>query len=392
MNKVALNVLIAMTLCVMTALTFEGIYALAQWDKPRGSIIYQTYARFVGNKEITPWNDETQASDSSEPQEPPYTRLLPREEIDRLLPKLKAAAVGLGNSPYIELKQEAAAITSRDERGCVTQKANLRKTLTHLRSNLFNPLDPLSIFFDSDRELDPEIKRLVDIYGLRPVTLTTNEYGERITVPSAKSSHKVIVAGDSVALGAMVDDSETISSQLQNLDAARQYINLGISGVRAYDVICALNKAGQRYKGQIEELIYVYCENDFHQKKSYGRPKPRQSYGRPEEVIAWLTDFVKAQGITKVTVVYAPFIYNVVPQITRFPGDKAWNRPTRASERAALAALVRKAGFRYIDIADIALAEANKAKTQFAALSIFSDLVHLSPYGTTRLVEELRRN
>jgi lysophospholipase L1-like esterase len=119
-------------------------------------------------------------------------------------------------------------------------------------------------------------------------------------------------------------------------------------------------------------LIYVYCENDF---------EP-ETYGTPESVVSWLKNFVKTQGIGKVTVVYAPYIYNVAPQYTRFRGYSGEHHPTYSRERAALAALVGEAGFRYIDISDLALAEAARAKTQFAALSLFSDHVHLSPYGT----------
>jgi hypothetical protein len=381
MNKIVPNILVVVTLSVATVLLLEGLYAVTQWDEFDGSVTYKTYKRFVAEQERVPWHGEE--PEEPEPEGPPFTRLLTREEIDILIPKLKAAAVGLGHSRYIELKQEAASINTKDERGCNTHKAHLHKTLTHLRSNFSDPLlHPLSMFFDSDREFDPEIKRLIDIYGLRLVTLTTNGQGERITVPAITSNHKVIIAGDSVAFGTMVDDSETISSRLQALDPARQYINVGVNGANALDITCALNKAAQRYKGQIEELIYVYCENDF---------KPRHRYGTPEAVMAWLRQFVQAQGIDKVTVVYAPYIVNIVPQITRLRGSsREWNRPTRARERAALAALVKEAGFNYIDISDLALAEAERAKTQFAALSLFVDVAHLSPYGIARLVEKLR--
>src|SRR5688572_9274499 len=112
MKKLALNFLIVVLLCIATMVVLEGIYALAQWDKSRGTITYQTYLRLAGNEELPPWNDETHLSDSSEPDGAPFTRLLTREAIERLIPKLKVAAVGLGNSPYIELKQEAAEINT----------------------------------------------------------------------------------------------------------------------------------------------------------------------------------------------------------------------------------------------------------------------------------------
>ena len=372
MNKTILGALAVAAVCVATLLIGEGINAVARWSKLDGSVTYHTYMLIKGAV--------ARGSKSSEHEGPPFTRLLERDELDALIPKLKAAYAVLGNSSYDELRNELAAINTR-EGGCLVQKPNVHKTLTYLRSNLFNPLDPLTLFYDSDRNLDPEITKLIDTYGLRLVAIRTNEQGERTTVPAVTSDRKVIIAGDSVANGVGIGDSETISSQLQALDSTRQYVNLGIAQATAADIICALDKAARRYKGQIEELIYVYCQNDF---------KSREPYGTPEKVVSWLRDFVKTQGITKVTVVYAPYIYNVVPQYTKFRGYGGYTQPTRARERAALAALVGEAGFRYIDISDVALAEAARAKTQFAALSVFSDHVHLSPYGTARLVERLR--
>jgi lysophospholipase L1-like esterase len=374
LNKTILGVLAVAAVCVVTLLIGEGINAVARWSKLDGSVTYHTYMLIKG----------AVSRHSSEREGPLFTRLLERDEIDALIPKLKAAGVALGNSDYYELMNPVAAVNTR-EGGCTVQKPNVRKTMTYLRSNLFNPLDPLTIFYDSDRNLDPEIRKLIDTYGLRLVAVTTNEQGERTTVPALASDRKVIIAGDSVANGAGIDDSETISSQLQALDPTRQYINLGIAGVSAAHIICALDKAAGRYKGQIEELIYVYCENDFTKPT-----KKRKPYGTPEEVVSWLKDFVKTQGIAKVTVVYAPSIYNVVPQYTRFRQYGGYRAYTFARERAALAALVAQAGFEYIDISDVALAEAARAKTQFAALSVFSDHSHLSPYGTARLVERLR--
>lgn len=378
MMKVTLGALAVVAVCVVTLLTCEGIYAIARWSEFDGSVTYKTYELI--RESGRPPDEGRNFADEG----PPFTRLLQRNEIEPLLPKLRRAGVALGNSPYKkELKTVQAAINMNDDSDCLVQKPNINKNITFLRSNLFEPFDPLTIFYDSRINLDPEIRKIVETYGLRLVRLTTNEHGERTTVPVVTSHRKVIIAGDSVANGATSDDSETIASQLQALDLERQYINLGISGARPSDIVCALKRSAQRYPGQIDELIYVYCENDF----GWRRP-----YGNPDEVIVWLKDFAKVQGIAKVTVVYAPYIYNVVPHYTRFRRYKGENHRNHEDERAALAELVREAGFRYIDITDLALAEVQRAKTQFAALSVFSDHVHLSPYGTARLVERLRRD
>jgi len=377
MKKVILNVLVVAVLCAATVFIVEGIHAVVLGSRLDGSITSR--AREIIAEAITGGRRGKQAGDQ---QGPAYTQLLEDEEIESLIPKLKADVVALGNSRFTELKNPGAAINTRQD-GCLVQKPNVHKTLTYLRTNLGNPLDPMTMFYDSERHLDSDVEKLVDTYGIRRVAFTTNAQGERISLPAVTSDRKVIVAGDSVAVGAMVDDAETISSQLQALDPARQYINMGIGAAKATDVICALNRAAQRYRGQIDELIYVYCENDLKQ----SRP-----YGTPQQVIDWLKDFVKAQDIAKVTVVYAPYIYNIVPQFTRFRGYPGWRHQTRAKERAELSKLVRDAGFRYFDISDVALEEIDRTKTQFAALSVFSDHVHLSPYGIKRLVVKLRED
>src|SRR5262249_8136578 len=155
---------------------------------------------------------------------------------------------------------------------------------------------------------------------------------------------KVLIAGDSVANGPMLDDSDTLASQLQQHDETRQYVNLGINNAAATDEICALKAAEKRYSGEISELIYFYCENDFGE----------LPLGRPEEVIAWLCDFAKRQKIGRVTVIYGPYVYNVVPDITRFHGFIGETFPTNASERLRLANSARSAGFQFVDFGDIA--------------------------------------
>ena len=148
---------------------------------------------------------------------------------------------------------------------------------------------------------------------MRKAEFTSNDTNERITLPAVLSPQKVLVVGDSVAAGSMIDDSETISSQMQRRDVSNQYINLGVNGVAAEDIVCRLKSAATRYKGQIKGLIYVFGENDF---------EPLQPYGKSEELVAWLKDYSMRENIPKVTIVFAPFIYNIIPHLTRFPGSR----------------------------------------------------------------------
>src|SRR5262249_14140204 len=149
-------------------------------------------------------------------------------------------------------------------------------------------------------------------YGGPHTSLSTNDQGERITVPDVVTDRVVLVSGDSVAFGAMIDDEATIASQMQTRDRTRRYVNLGVPGDTAEQILCRLEAATQRYKGRIDELIYVYCENDLESKARYGTPK---------EVIEAVRNIVTREKIGKVTVVFAPYIYMVVPEMTRVEGS-----------------------------------------------------------------------
>ena len=341
-------------------LVAEGIYSLARGT----SLAYDRYLRW--------FTDPT-------PQDPRTEMITNVGEITALLDLLKANAVALGNGPFSALKTDAASI-NREEGGCLIQKPNLRKTMSYLRSNLFNPFDQVTYFYDTGRTLPPEVARFFARYGVRELQLTTNEHGERLTLPPIQSTDKVLVAGDSVANGAMLDDSETIASRLQSQDRTRQYVNLGISGATAADIVCALDKAAARYHGQIRELIYVFCENDF---------SDRLPYGTPQELIAWLGQLQQREGIERVVLVYMPYIYNVVPEVTRLPGHSHRNFPTYHKEKQRLLALAGQAGFTIVDFLDITNAQRQAVGSQFAPLALFVDHAHLSKLGVELLLPQL---
>jgi hypothetical protein len=300
-------------------------------------------------------------------------------ELEALVEALRKSRVGLGNTIYGELKTGEASIHMQVD-GCKRQKPNLRKLQTHLFTNLFDPLDPIVAFWDEERVLDPEVAAFIERYHFHKVLLTTNQFGDRITLPEVDSERKVIVGGDSMANGVLLNDDETLASQLQARDPARQYINTGINGISPREVICAIERAVDTYDGNVEELIYLYSENDFES----GEP-----LGTPEEVVAWMKDFAREQELTKVTVVYAPYFYNIMPQLTRFKGYRGHFFPHHSDERRRLAELVTAAGFRHIDVTDIAREENQRAGTLFAAFALFVDATHYSRYGTSRLVEHL---
>lgn len=365
-KKVLFPVVALLVGLMVPYLIAEGVYSLAQGPKAATSLAYDTYASWFLDRKVPP-------HDRSDPTTEVVTSL---SQFKEHMDAFKTEGIGIGNSPFRELKTTRVAL-NEEQNGCKVQKPNLRKVVAYVKSNLFNPFDQITYFHDLDQELSPELDEFFGRYQFGPVRHTTNEYGERLTLPAVESDDKVLIAGDSVANGVMLDDAETIASQLQANDPTRQYVNLGISGATSRDIQCALEKAAARYPGQVRELIYIFCENDFLEENAYGTP---------EELIAWIVDFKNRAGIDRVLLHYAPYIYNIVPQVTRVHGNPRRDFPTFRDEKRRLLRAAREAGFPIVDYVEIAKAEEQSVGSQFASLALFVDHAHLSPAGIQRLL------
>ncbi|QIG48302.1 SGNH/GDSL hydrolase family protein [Nordella sp. HKS 07] len=367
MKNAIAYVLVSVLLSILTLAVFEGGYSIAEWRKPHRSILYQlsTLAGLA-----PPFNNASAYQ--------PY--FADPRELAELVPLIKAENVGIGGTPY-DVRSTDSAV-GQLENGCPGLKPNLRMTAIILRSSAFGPLGFPTAFFQVDKKLDPQLKDFFQRYGGPPTTLTTNAQGERTTVPEVTADRVVLVAGDSVAFGAMIDDDATIASQLQARDQARHYVNLGVPGATAAQIHCRLEAATARYKGRIDELIYVYCENDFDEKIPYGTPG---------EVVNSLKEIVAREKIGKVTVMFAPTVNMVMPEMTRIDGSEWSPTARREKQRAELESLVKAAGFRWGDIGTLAQGEADARKSKLAIWSYYVDMVHWSAYGTSKVVDFLTR-
>ena len=179
----------------------------------------------------------------------------------------------------------------------------------------------------------------------------------------------------------MVDDNETLASQLQAIDMSHQYVNIGVPGTEARNIICVLERAAKRYAGQVREVIYPFSENDL---------DDSAPYGKPEELIAWLARFGKENGIQRITIIFMPYIYNSVSDLTRIPGNDHYDWPRNWAKKRKLLSLAEQEGLQHLDFTDITEEERRNAGTQFAALALYVDQTHLSRLGIERLVHKLR--
>ncbi|MGD8630605.1 MAG: SGNH/GDSL hydrolase family protein [Gammaproteobacteria bacterium] len=355
---------------LVTLVIAEGVYALVRGGNLDTSLSFKAYYHMTQGM---PWLNSVQSLDVYAPV------ITHSETFDQLLDAFEADGVALGNSQYEQLRTDRAKMNTIID-GCLVQKPNLDKESTFLRAGLYEPFALVTAFYDYGKPLHPEVRAFIDRYATRKVRHRTNEHGERLTLPAIVSDSKVVVAGDSIANGAGLSDDETLASRLQTRDPSRQYVNIGIGGADANDIACALERIAKRYPGQIRELIYIYCENDF---------KDDKPMGTPEDVVSGLQQYVKTQGIDKVTILYAPYIYNVVPHLTRFRGYRGGNFDSHKSERERLIQLTRNAGFDFFDMAELALREIDITGTEFAALSLYEDHAHWSPIGTSKMADYL---
>lgn len=347
----------------------EGVHIVIKGSQAETSLLHS----FVANLR------RPAAPAQSTPHDPASQMIVDIAEIEALLPMMKDNGVGLGNSPFSALKIEEASVNTQQGE-CLEQKPNIHKKVAYLRSNLFNPLDQMSFFVDADRTLPPELDAFLKRYAFRIVNHSTNEFGERTTLPVVDAPRVVLVAGDSVANGLIIDDAETLSSQLQTADSSRRYINLGIARAGAPDITCALERAAKRDHGAIDELVYVLCENDFDQ---------GGKFSDPAALTEWIADFQRRESIARVTLIVSPLIYNTVPEVVRLRGHSHYNWPTFLEERTQVMEFARAKGFDVIDFVDITAAERQRGLSQFAPLALYIDHAHWSPVGVSRVVEAL---
>lgn len=351
-----LSLVVALVLC-------EGVRSLFLMQDEHTSLVHSVYRHWKRAR-------GSPSVDASIGGARPF--LWRREDLAALVPDLLAARAGVGNTDFRELASELSS--AKRAQGC-GMKPNLRKTMVQIRSLVFDPQDPPTVFFDRQVALSAPLEKFLATYGFSRVDFSTDENGYRLTLPRVRREGKVLVAGDSVALGLGVSDEETLASRLQRADPSRQYVNLGVSDVGTQGILCQLEEAARRYEGAIEELIYVVCDNDYF----------ADELGRADVIVDRIAQFRERNKFARVTVVRAPYTYSIPPL-------HRW-RPQILKERAEARRLAEAsvaAGFTFVDIKDLALDEAAAQRTLFGAFSLFVDHAHLSPLGTDRLAAKLR--
>src|SRR5262245_59372167 len=87
------------------------------------------------------------------------------DEIVNLLPELGEAGVGIGNAPFPVANHFKSAMMFSDETGCMRLQPHVYKTSMFIRTNLYEPFDPLTAFHNTNAALPPKVKAFLDKYG-----------------------------------------------------------------------------------------------------------------------------------------------------------------------------------------------------------------------------------
>ncbi len=362
-----LKALIPLTIFGALWLLVEGVYALAMKGRPATSLLYQGYRA---------------ARDIARPVEP-LTELLPeyvndRGELDRLVDEFRISGVLLGNSPYHELAIPEARLTYIDPADQTPKnKPNLRLRAWQLRSRVFRSHDPVVVQKARDQPpLTPTVEAFLAKHGFREVVNTTNERGERLTLPETDAEKIALVIGDSVAYGTMVNDDETLASALQRRDPDHRYVNAGVPGNHVFHHLRILEQKLDEYGERVRRVVYVHCENDFVAENDR-QPDPRML----ADDLAALLD---KRQIEDRVFIHTEYIYRSMPDHLRMP-DR--DLSPFLQRKRALMALARER-FITVDAGALVTAERLRTGSLLAGFALYVDHCHYSPRGLDLLAEE----
>ena len=108
--------------------------------------------------------------------------------------------------------------------------------------------------------LAPNFQGLYDD-GIAQARYETNSLGHRDDEPQGGDARKVVLAGDSFAFGALLDQSQTIDKQIERVSkGSTQAYNLGVVGYGPPQILTSLQRHPDLLQGH---LLYLFFNNDL---------------------------------------------------------------------------------------------------------------------------------
>ncbi|MCB2186078.1 MAG: SGNH/GDSL hydrolase family protein [Deltaproteobacteria bacterium] len=383
-----LNVALTLVSLGLTLLLAEGVYGLWHGAEPRTSLLAELASRLRRTADALPEPPPAPAplAAGARPPTGGERDLAPLEsylnlplEVKALLPEFARAGAVLGNTPFTGLAGPSARVTFEDTRGRLRNKPGLTYRLYPLRSRIYNPLDPPTLFHHGDREIpaaDP-VGFFLRRFSYFHKVVNIDAQGNRRTAPAGPAGGPVVlVAGDSVAFGLGVEDHQSLPSRLQEARPDFLFVNLGIPGADALSVTSRLQEELARWGDRVRGIVYVLCENDL-----TPRHPPEYTFERLGEILA------RRPGVFRV-LVFSQLVYRILPDLFRTPLQQlAAHEAARRRSRD----LAENLGLAWVDSRQLAqefiLAEANP----LAGCALYCDHAHFSSLGNRLLAQAVAR-
>src|SRR5262245_39760852 len=95
-RPLAVTLLSAIAVCLVTYAAAEGIYSLYRWGDMEGSVAYRTYGWLKGSGSS---DEQISQHDQATDDVPSYQRLTTRQQVESLIPQFVEEGVAIGDVP-----------------------------------------------------------------------------------------------------------------------------------------------------------------------------------------------------------------------------------------------------------------------------------------------------
>lgn len=298
--------------------------------------------------------------------------LVNEEDLKKLIPDMQYSKVMLGNSPFLDtLGSEEARITvSGPPQNTLRLKGGLKGRFLYLKTDLYNPLDPVALSVAQEKKLTQALEELIRRYGFVEADFSTNEYGERVTLPYVDAGEIILIAGDSVAFGAAVNDEEHLASQLQRLTSDKKFVSIAVPGAGTDDSLVLMDEAFERYPGRVLGLVYVFCENDYNHQNT------------PSVILDKLSHWLQDRKVKIGIVVYQQYLQRTMPEVFRREVDEFITYD--GYKKSFIEEAARK-NIPVVDFKELVEEHRRDKRSLLAGATLYADQCHFSPEGNQKV-------
>jgi len=243
-------------------------------------------------------------------------------------------------------------------------------------------LDPPVVHVRTGTPLSPELRAYLEKNSRVRYRYDIDADGFRRTLPDVEAERKILMVGDSGLFGVGVDDDATIASNLQQLvGSSYRVVNAGVAGYDGDVAFRTARKLSER--GDYALLVYVAHNNDFYEPRHISNPdKARAVIARFETL--------RERFPEGIVVAYITFLEYNSEDVLLSQGWRPRERVDTADRlRRELPAIVRAAGFAFVDWSDLVDDVRRRERTIFAPWSLYVDHAHLAPRATRLLAASI---